>query len=202
MSLKKLKKTYSEEGLVLALGAGVSTRVGLPGWRELLQRVGTVCLGKGGDKLVRNLIKDGFSLPSIAGMLKASCREPGKFPNIVRAELYKGFPYKPDATNGVNSKSIVDFIQKSKSQTLNAVASFCAMRDERYVKADLYMRNPKVHAIVNCNIDAVLREYTEIRYPRINGHPILRTVERASKSKDPKKISVYQVHGYLRFDRK
>jgi hypothetical protein len=205
MSLERLKKTYVEQGLVLALGAGVSTGAGLPGWRELLQRIGRVCLGEDGPEIVCDLMTEGFSLPAIAGMLKASCREGTDFPDIVRDVLYGNFPFYPNGVNEGNSQSIVDHIQKSENQTLNAVASLCAVRDKRYDKQKFYVRNPNVHAIMNFNIDAVLREYIEARYPRKNRKNkslIVRTVERASKSKDHEKISVYHLHGYLRFDPK
>jgi hypothetical protein len=202
MSLEKLKKTYFEKGIVLALGAGVSTGAGLPGWRELLQRIGRDCLGENGGELISELMGEGFSLPSIAGMLRASCPEGEIFSDIVRAELYNKFPFYPQGINEANSESIVDYIQKSKSQTLNAVAGLCAVRDERYIKQTFYVPNPRVHAIINFNIDTVLRKYIEVRYPCKNREPLVRTVERASKSSDPEKISVYHVHGNLRFDPK
>jgi hypothetical protein len=200
MSLEKLKKIYIKEGIVLALGAGVSMGAGLPNWRELLQRIGRVCLGHEGSELIGNLIDEGFSLPSIAGMLKASCPGEKKFSNIVRDELYNGFPFYPKGVSKADVKAMTDHIQKSENQTLNAVAGLCAIPDKR--NQQFYVRNPRVQAIINFNIDTVLREYVHIRYPQMYGYPIIRTVERASKSSFPEKISVYHMHGNLRFDPK
>jgi hypothetical protein len=200
MSLEKLKKIYVKKGVALALGAGISKGAGLPDWRELLQRIGRVCLGTKGGELIDNLENEGFSLPSIAGMLKASYPKTENFSNIVRAELYDGFRFYPEGVRKTDPKTLTDYIQKSKYQTLNALASLCVVPDKRNQK--FYVRNPQIHAIVNFNIDTVFREYIQFRYPHIDGHPIVRTVERASKHSHPEKISVYHMHGNLRFDPK
>ena len=197
---QKLKATYLTEGLVLVLGAGVSKGAGLPDWRELLKRIGRECLGDDGPEMVCDLMKEGLSLLSIGGMLKASCPKDRTFSDIVRQQLYAEFRFYSKDGHKHDPASLVDHVQNNENQTLNAVTSLCAVRDKRYDKAHFYVPNPKVHAIINFNIDAVLTEYVQARYPRKNMHPIVRTVERASKSKDPEKISVYHLHGYLRFD--
>jgi SIR2-like domain len=68
------------------------------------------------------------------------------------------------------------------------------------VKSEIgaFEKNPLVRSIVNFNIDAVFREYVEARY----GGRLVRTIERPSKEPDRKRVSVYYMHGFLRFDDK
>ena len=204
MAIDALKKTYRTEGLVLAIGAGVSKGAGLPDWSELLQRIGER-LGEGGREMIGTLIEHRFSFPSIAGMLRASLCDAEAFADVMRAELYEGFPFFPGGIPEGNSQALIDHIQTNpKAQTLRAVAAFCAVavNDEQNPQRSVFARNPQVHAIVNFNIDTVLREYIGVRYPRADQEPIVRTIERASKSSNAGKINLYHVHGNLRFDLK
>lgn len=189
-----LNARYAEHGVVLAFGAGVSVDCSLPSWIELLSRVGDLC-GGGGRQLVEELRAAGFSLPSIAAALKTSCPRADDFAELVREALYKTFPKDLRAVSSRNWRNLVPFVQEN-NPTLRAVAALCAVPAS---SGKGYRKNPRVHAIVNFNIDAVFRAYVQARY----GDPLLvRTVERSSKSRDPDKINVYYLHGFLRFDRK
>jgi hypothetical protein len=66
---------------------------------------------------------------------------------------------------------------------------------EGFYKANL----KHIRAIVTFNLDSLLQEYTRARY---NNPGLLRTIERATQSPDISKISVYHMHGLLRFDNK
>jgi SIR2-like domain len=184
----------------------VSTGANLPDWEELLKRIGEVCLGqRNGRRIVSKLVEEQrFSLPSIAGMLRESCGSKQKFWDIVRDTLYEKFPFYPDGVKGKNRQAFLDYIrERNESQTLRAVAALCAVPDKRHRAQEVYARNTRVHAIINFNIDAVLRKYIGVRYPRHNpDKDIVRTVERASKSSHSRRINIYHMHGFLRFDTK
>jgi hypothetical protein len=140
-------------------------------------------------------------LPSIAGMLRESCPKSENFWDIVRAQLYLGFPFYPQGVSKAHPEAMISYIGENKNQTLKAVAGLCAVRDKHHGEQEVYVRNPRVHAIINFNIDAVLRKYIGVRYPRADEKKALvRTVERASKSSSSKRINIYHMHGYLRFD--
>jgi hypothetical protein len=201
MNWQPLKDAYDDNGLVLALGAGVSFDSKLPTWIQLLQRIGRKCLDVNGDRLldvngdrlVDDLRAEGFSLPAIATMLKTRCPTNIEFSEIVRAALYQDFePYQQRNIKSADMKRLIENAC-SKNHTLRATAALCAKWNE---EAASFSRNDKIHAIVNFNLDAILREYAAVRYKKV----FLRSVERPSKSSDPKKTNIYYMHGFLRFD--
>lgn len=195
MSWQQLKDIYQKRGLVLALGSGVSVDSNLPNWIGLLKRLGDKCLGANGGDLISELKTQGFSLPSIASMLKTRCPSDKEFSEVVRDALYQDFdPYKQRDVHGINLDKLVEDVC-NKNHTLRAVAALCAKWNEETASVS---RNDKIHAIVTFNLDAILREYVEARYKRA----LMRSVERPTKSPDPKKISIYYMHGFLRFDSK
>jgi hypothetical protein len=195
MSWSQLQDIYQKKGIVLALGAGVSLDSKLPNWIGLLKRLGSKCLGVDGDKAVAQLIAEGFSLPAIANMLRLRCPSDTKFSDLVRAALYQDFePYKQ---RNVGSVLLGKLLEEacSENYTLRAVAALCVRWDKNMAS---FLRNDKIHAIVNFNLDALLMEYVAVRYKR----GLVRSVERASKSRDPEKTNIYYMHGFLRFDSK
>ena len=194
MNWELLHKTYSRVGIVPVLGAGVSMCSRLPNWAELLERVGRSCLPRGGRRLVRDLRREGFSLPAIAGMLRALCPEHQNFAELVREELYRKFPRVLRQAKPGDWSDFVKFVQVH-NPTLRAVAALCAIATDSQRP---FRKNPLIHGIVNFNIDSVLREYVQARYQ----HALVRTVERPSKEMQPGRINVYYMHGFLRFDSK
>ncbi len=179
MSWRELSDHYKLRGLVLALGAGVSVGSGLPTWDMLLRRIAHRITGSEAivDKLRHSV---GLSLPAIAAVLKSMNRQ-YKFDGLVRAELYRDFRFREGITSGNRDEFILDTQQKNK--TLAAVAGLCAIGG----RGATFARNPRIHAIVNFNLDSVLRTYINERYQE----RLLRSVERASKASSLSKISTY-----------
>src|SRR5690349_1120355 len=180
---------YRKRGFVVVVGAGVSVASGFPTWAELLRRLAERCLGSTGAELVEALEKIGFSYPAIAGIIRSSWHGDASFLELVREELYRDFPFFRGLLV-LQKREFVDFV-KQKNSTLRAVAALCAARS-----ADgSFVSNPLVHAVVNFNLDAVLREYTECRYDE----RLLRTIERASATASSSRINTYYIHGFLQF---
>jgi hypothetical protein len=191
MGWDQLQETYKSRGVVLALGAGLSLGCGLPTWVELLKRLGRVCLGDDyGDWLIDELRDKGSNLPAIASLLKACCPAHLSFTELLRDQLYRDFPKHL----AKDRQELITYVQR-QNPTMRAIASLCTIHDEQ---AGLYRRNSKIHAIINFNLDAVFRAYIRERY-KTN---FIRTIERASKRTFPERISIYYVHGFLRFDDK
>jgi hypothetical protein len=203
MIWEQLDKVYKTSGIVLALGAGVSVGSGLPNWVELLRRIAVNCIGRDGRKLVDDLRQKGFGYPAIAGMLKTQCTE-SNFADLVRETLYSDFPQDFRTVDWRDWERPVEYVKK-KNLTLRAIAALCAITTE---SPKQFNRNPRIHAVINFNIDAVFRNYVRARYPHVRARyphdraSIVRSVERPSKNSELEKISVYYMHGYLRFDAK
>ena len=182
-------RRYAEDGIVLALGAGVSIGSSLPSWSELICRLADRAAGNDGRVLLDQMASLGYSSAAIAGVVKTLIGGSyKKFLETVRGESYRDFQYFRQAR--YLPRALVDSVITSNS-TLRAIGAFCTLRH-----ADgSFKANRKVHAIVNFNLDAVLRAYTYSRY----GTRILRTVERASAKASSSKINVFHVHGFLHF---
>jgi hypothetical protein len=183
-------KVYAERGFVLVLGAGVSLGSGLPTWPELIRRLGERCIGTGSAELIAELEKIGYSYPAIAGIIRSKSDSDTTFLELVREELYRNFPF----FRGIlvlQENEFVDFVKQGNT-TLRAVSAICAARSSNAG----FVPNPRIHAVVNFNLDAVLREFTESRY-NVN---LLRTIERASATASSRKINTYHIHGFLQFD--
>jgi hypothetical protein len=192
---KALEKTYKKRGLVIALGAGVSVGCGLPNWDELLKKLAFKCFGNRGGSLFEDLKADGYDLPAIAGMIRA--QDPDRFSANVREALYSHDAFKEFYPKGVrksNRHAFISFIHQY-NPTMRAIAAMCAIKNQG---KETYSINPSIHALVNFNVDALLQAYTYARYEK----RLMRTVERPSAGSRPGKISMYHMHGFLRFDDK
>lgn len=194
MSWEKLGETYARDGIFLALGAGVSIGSQLPNWHDLLQRLASVYLDKGDNKLFENLKNHGFSLPVIASLLEEHSSNRSEFIKRVREMLYRDMPYFPGGVTKSNRRRFIRYIQDT-NPTLRSIASLCAIPHEN---RRTYEPNKRIQAIVTFNLDALLQAYVYSRYEK----RLLRTVERPSASRNSEKISIYHMHGYLRFDQK
>jgi hypothetical protein len=194
MSWKKLGEIYAQDGIFLALGAGVSVGSQLPNWHDLLQRLASVYLDKGDNKLFEELKNHGFSLPVIASLLEERSSDRNEFIERVREMLYRDLPYFPDGVTKSNRRRFVQYIQDT-NPTLHSIASLCAIpRDNRRT----YEPNKRIQAIVTFNLDSLLQAYVYARYEK----RLLRTIERPSASRNSDKINIYHMHGFLRFDPK
>lgn len=189
-----LRSRYQSRGLVLALGAGVAAGCGLPNWPDLLLRVGECCLPrKNGRQLVQQLIDAGVTFPAIAGVLESKAPRGRAFSDILREQLYRDFPFHHAITTRAHRRDLVDFVQK-QSPTLRAVTALCVEREQPDGE---FLPNPRIRAVINFNLDAVLRAYAAARYEAY----LFRTIERADKPQRMGRIPIYHMHGLLKFDR-
>ena len=194
MSWEELCDTYANNGIFLALGAGVSAGSQLPNWRELLQRLLANHLDNEAVGIFEDFWNYGLSLPTIASLLEEKAGDRNRFIEQVREALYLDCPFYPNGITKSNRRSYVNYINES-NPTLRSVASLCATR---VPNRRTYQANDRIKAIVNFNLDALLQAYIYAKYEK----RLVRTVERPSASSRPDKINVYHMHGYLRFDHK
>lgn len=186
---KTLRERYRHRGVVLALGAGVSTQCKLPSWPELMRRIGGRCLGAHGERLVDQLILAGTTLPAVAGILESKCRKGAGFIEVLREELYRDFPFKETKTQ-TEKKALIDFVNNGNS-TMRAVTAFCAKATSKRE----FTPNELVRAVVNFNVDSVLRSYAQARYAAY----LFRTIDTADRLARPGRIPIYHMHGFLKF---
>ena len=190
MSWKAVQENYRSRGMVLVLGAGISVGCGLPTWPNLLQRMLTDDLADDVD--VSDLQAHGLSLPAIASLIEERMPDRRTFVECARAALYRDFPFYPDGIGKSNRRAYVRYIRETNS-TLQAITALCALPN---TGRRTFSSNPRIHALVTFNLDALLQAYVYARYEK----RLLRTVERPSAWPIPGKISIYHMHGYLRFD--
>jgi hypothetical protein len=197
----RLQETYADYGIVLALGAGVSKGAGTPDWAELLLRIESECRGDDDTGVVEWLLREGYSLPHVATALQVGCTDADggrgqDFAELVRAALYRDFPFYYKnlgrELGAADHPALVRWIEE-RNGTMCAVAALCAVEAKH---SGTYRRNPRVHAIVDFNVDSILREFVEAKYHR----RLLRTIERASKDPSLRRIGLYKMHGLLRFE--
>lgn len=196
-----LSRYYQDRGLVLVLGAGISTGSNLPGWKEMLLRVGEKCWAKDGRQKVEKLIDAGMSLPAVAGVLQSECGNSALlFQRQLKRALYRDFPFREQALQpkrrATQFRELVDFVHgrapdAPRNSTLAAVAAFCVRQGED----GRFAANPQVHAVVTSNVDALLRTYVRARY----GEWLLGTVESARRTRRTGKMPTYYMHGFLRY---
>jgi hypothetical protein len=191
----ELHKEYGERGLVLVLGAGVSIGCGLPSWRELLRRLAIRSFPPNGAALFDELSHAGFGFPAIAGILENQWDSREDFSRIIQQELYRGFPFFPTGVNPENRAEFLQYVQE-RNPTLRAVAALCAETDDR---TGAFVRNPRIHSVLNTNLDSTLRSYSYWRHSGDAPRSILRTVERPSAESHFGRTSVYHVHGFVVF---
>lgn len=182
---EELRKAYADRHLALGLGAGVSQSSNLPGWNELVCRVGDR-LGVT-RKTVTSLLDARFDATVVASYLRSRAGSHEKFVEAVRASLYRDFTFREAVGRG-NHRRFAAHIRET-NPTLHAVGTLCGIR----VDDDRYAPNPRVRAIMTLNIDALLEIYTRARFRT----RVLRTVERASASASSSRIHSYHIHGFL-----
>lgn len=114
-----------------------------------------------------------------------------RFQDLVRDSLYQDFAYYRSTLTDASASDFLRAVEQENS-TLHAVSSFCVRR-----AGSAFERNPCVRAVVTFNLDALLQSYSRAKYGRPR---ILRTIERPSARSRLDKVSIYYMHGYLRFD--
>jgi hypothetical protein len=195
MDWNQFRQVYSEHGIVLVLGAGVSFRSGLPTWSGLLETVANGIDGSDHGRLFRDLRSGGVPLPVIASVLEERSGTRGEFIRRIREALYSQFPFFPEGVTEDNREAFVEHV-RTNNLTMRSVAGLLVMHERQ---GSTYTANPLVHAVVTFNLDGVLQEYVEARYSKA----LLRTIDRASAQRIAQKpTSIYHMHGFLRFDKK
>jgi hypothetical protein len=187
---KLLRERYQNRGLVLALGAGVSVGCKIPNWPNLLCRMGDRCLGPGGYAVVGDLIKAGMTLPAVAGILESKCPKNARFIDLLSAEIYRDFPFHDVISERLQRHKLVKFVEDS-NPTMRAVTALCAQRSAN----NKFLANDQVRAVVNFNVDSILRTYARSRYETF----LFRTIESVSKLAKTGRIPIYHMHGFLKF---
>lgn len=188
-NLERLKKAYKENGVCLGIGAGASVASNIPGWKGLLKKMANKSFGD--DQIFNYFEENGLSYEGFASFLKISKGE-SDFIKILRDALYGEFSFYNQNIDKSNYSRFVKEIDKNS--TLRAIAGFCAIEIEK----SKFRANPKVHGIINFNLDNILRVYAQAKYKK----RFMRTVERASAGRGEGSINTYHIHGMLRFDRK
>jgi hypothetical protein len=187
---KLLRERYQQRGLVLALGAGISAGCKIPNWPELLCRMGDRCLGARGHDLIADLIQSGMTLPAIAGVLESKRPKAAKFLDLLSAELYRDFPFHEVIHDQRQRRELTKFVADS-NPTMRAVAALCVQRKSK----NEFTASDRVRAVVNFNVDSILRTYARSRYDTY----LFRTIESASKLSKSGRIPIYHMHGFLKF---
>jgi SIR2-like domain len=197
MSWERVQRAYRRGGIVLVLGSGVSFQSGLPDWNGLLDRLAVGVWGDAATDVLRELRGHNFAAPVLASVMEGRNGGKDKFVERVREALYRDFPFFPSGVPRDDPSPFVAQVQEQNA-TLRAVASMCAIGRSRG-----YAANPRIRAVVTFNLDSLLQAYVANRYRTARGRShLLRTVERPSAGSNPRKISMYHMHGFLRFDSK
>ena len=203
-STRLLRDAYLHRGIFLVMGAGVSLGSGLPAWPQLVHRLFSSCYPDPQPELFDKLTREGMPLPVLASLLEERARYRGgaqapreTFTDLVREALYQDFSWFPGGLYRDRAREFVDTMDVQNS-TLRAVSALCASRSR---PSGMFAPNPRVKGVVTFNLDALLQAHSWAKYcvePR--RRRILRTVERPSARSRPDKISVYHMHGFMRFD--
>jgi SIR2-like domain len=196
-----LRRRYTDDGLALFVGAGISVGSKIPAWGELICRV-MECLGDetGGGPAFELYRAAGFSLPTITEFIERKLCDEQRFVAALRDCLYRDFPCRwvQDVHEQKSAREIVDHIKRD-NRTLDAVYSLSVRNSDVGLQV-----NPRVHGIINFNLDSLLESYDAARN-QVRGvegtRRCLRTIESPSHDPASLKISCYHPHGYLRFDR-
>ncbi len=188
-----LEKRYVKHGVVLFLGAGISIGSRLPDWDGLLERIYKKITSTLRRRPSFTEMRSSFSSTAFGGLLERICANNGlRFDQIVRECLYAEFPFfNKDVRDPNYSSALIDFVHHG-NPTLRAIAALCASKD-----ALSFVGNPRIRAVVNFNLDAVLRSFVRAKYGSI-----VRTIERPSAGPRLGRINVYYPHGFLDFDQR
>ena len=173
--IEQLKKAYSDDDLVLFLGAGVSLTANMPDWNSLISKLMVTLIGK---KFPDNINVNNNDKKIIAnGLQRLHNQSPLLEARYIRAGFGKSFTKEL-------SKFLYDDLGKDGRGTsilLKAIARLCIPKRS----------GPGIRAIVNYNFDDLMENHLEdmsVRY-----HPIFRDVDIATQDE----LGVYHVHGFL-----
>ena len=212
--LDALIHAYTQGGIALVLGAGVSFNSNIPSWNDLLRGMVKKYVNGADNTTFTQLTKNKFSLTTMASLLEERCGSRRDFVEAVREALYADFPFKNIKVDKSNRGDFLRYIRKGEvkeelrkagvkyrsNPTLRSVGALCTVRrmerDSSERLAPRNFANPRVHAIVTLNMDALLQTYVSA----FSTKRLVRTVERPSARPYPERINLYHMHGYLHFN--
>ncbi len=210
------------QSIAFVLGSGVSysceagRRRMLPDWLGLVQALGE----RAGlpNEQIEFLRRRDRPLPAIVSLIRARMRSDTKtgkdndrdWVSSVRQALYAEFL---DACRQKNIEITTGFLESDEKDprskkaypeladfleehfpTMAAVVDVCATETQATDDPERrFARRPRVAAVLTYNLDALVQLQDRARH----GRRVLRTVERASKESDSRKIPLYHLHGYL-----
>jgi hypothetical protein len=192
---RRLINQYTEDGLVLFVGAGVSYASGIPTWSDLAERV----LRKSGvsEEKIQGLRK---ALPSYISQFELAGQRLGTYQELVKAiyeSLYEKLTCK-DCLERIPKKYElqVDWSGWMKVLTaLEANKTLKALGDLLVIDGDPEIRrNPQIHSVLTFNADNLLELYCEAKS---GGRRLVTMVDRASVGEHPNQTPVYHLHGTL-----
>ena len=192
---KRLVEQYRKDGLVLFLGAGISTGSGIPSWPKLADEVlekSGILRGDGELDIVKKALPYYIAQFELAG-LRLGYTE---FVRTIYDALYGSRECRPLIHL---LKKIPKKYKKQKNwpgwrdvlQALETNATLKAVGDLLIVEDDEEPRcNPQIHAVVTFNADNLLELYCQAK---TSGRRLLKLVDRASVGEHPDTIPVYHL---------
>jgi hypothetical protein len=193
---ERLIRQYKEDGLVLFLGAGVSSGSGIPAWPELAQRL---LLNSG---IAQDELPDiSKAFPSLIIQFELAACILGSNKKLIE-ELYRSLYATMECKRQLEKipRKYEDQIRWTEwsealkalecNKTLAAVGDLLIADDD---KTGL-RRNPQIHAVLTVNADNLLELYCEAK---TNGKRVITMVDRASVGDHPDQTPVYHLHGTL-----
>jgi hypothetical protein len=195
---QRLLAQYRKDGLVLFLGAGVSTCSGVPSWDNLIQKVfaqldlGKFDLGKFDYETVKWSFPNLLTQFDLAAYTLGSQRE---FVKMLYDCLYGDARFKEIKNIITEKKSWTQqrwnklLVQLQRNETLKAVGELLIVKT-----GENWRRNQQIHAVLTTNADNLLELYCQASAPRAR---LLTMVDRASVGDHPEMTPVYHLHGAL-----
>jgi hypothetical protein len=137
-------------------------------------------------------------LPTITEFIEQKVGDELRFISTLRECLYREFKFhKIKKISESVAPEFVDDIERNNC-TLAAIYNLSVRNKEEGLRA-----NPRIHGIVNFNLDALVEAYDSARHI-IKGvtdeHRCIHTIESPSQDRIVGRINSYHPHGYLRFD--
>jgi hypothetical protein len=192
---ERLVEQYTNDGLVLFLGAGVSRDSGIPNWPELADELLRKS-GVGHDNLdtIKKALPSYLTQFELAGQLLGTPRKlvkkiyHGLYDHVECRNLLTKIPREYEKQKRWPGwADVLKALQANK--TLRAVGDLLIMNDGARAT-----HNPQIHAVLTFNADNLLELYCAAK---TRGKRLLTLVDRASVGEHPDEIPVYHLHGAL-----
>lgn len=167
--IRKIRRHYKDESLVLVLGAGISLDYGLPSWSELLQRVLSKIIENNNNSNQVSLLFNAVLGPNpliTARYLKLNFNDTQKsFECAIRDALYEKITQTP------------------LNNTYAAITKLCISPG----------RKPKLDAVITYNYDDILEKNID----RYGLDVKYRSIYSLGINPEKHELPIYHVHGFL-----